>query len=97
MRGGGAGRHSMSMPASASYDAGGQSVGVGFGETVEQHTTTTTFNRGPMIEQLALRYGTRDDLIAWGVPVERLSSGDNRRPNPFPGDKGCPPPPGWSG
>lgn len=77
-----------------------QSVGTGYGEKVEQKTATTTFHRAETPCHVAsIRYGTRADLISWGVPVESLSlSRTPLEPNPFPGDSAiCPAPPGWQG
>lgn len=68
-------------------------VGTGYGGRADFHVGSTSFNRStqtPVLVQ-TIRYGTREMLTSWGVPLPSSSN-----PNPFPGD-GCPAPAGWRG
>lgn len=72
-------------------------VGTGFGSRQAFRVVTVQFERDLTTEQtLVLRYDTRANLEARGI---RLDEGYDRvlKADPFPGDSGCTPPPGWSG
>jgi hypothetical protein len=72
------------------------SLGTEFGERTGHRVTEVTFVRQePAHEVLSIRYGTREELIRRGIDLNQRP--EVGRPNPFPADKGCAPPPGWSG
>lgn len=72
-------------------------VGTGYGAEQAFHTTTTEFERStesPVLV-LSLRYGTRDQLVSWGVPLDAPAA---VVPNAFPvSQPSVPAPPGWRG
>jgi hypothetical protein len=74
-----------------------RSVGTGYGGEVSMFTTTTEFERATEnpVQVIVLRYGTREQLKEWGVPIIEPSVA----PDPFPASTGpsVAPPPGWRG
>lgn len=71
-----------------------QDVGTAYGSEVDFRTKTVEFDRAARPANiLVLRYGVRERLIEWGVPLDQsgLSA------DPFPASQGVPPPPGWEG
>lgn len=66
-------------------------LGTGYGEEVGMKTTTTTFTRQGTPYIQTIRYGNREQLEAWGVPVAKLVA----KPNAFPGNNFVPAPPNW--
>jgi len=84
---------SVSMAA----DCAAPSLGTAFGEKTGHRVTETTFTRQePAHEVLSVRYGTREELIRHGIDLNQRPV-VGRAPNPFPADRGCVPPSGWSG
>lgn len=75
----------------------GGSVGAGYGAEVDFKTTSTTFERSSSTpdHEIVIQYATREDLIAWGVPVAR----EIPRPVAWPGmaSPGVQAPPNWRG
>lgn len=76
------------------YEA--QSLGTEFGAATDFKTKTVSFNRGDHLTTLALYYDDREGLKRRGINVEYIQAVGNK-PNPFPADVGCEPPPGWTG
>lgn len=73
-------------------------VGTGYGERVEFRTTDTDFTKATKKPNFlaTFRYGTREQLIGWGVPVDVQEF----RPNAFPASQpsvSVQAPPGWRG
>lgn len=73
-------------------------LGTAFGAKTEFKTTTETFKRGRELTRSVIYYKTRRDLERMGIrvvttPYQRAAT----EPNPFPGETGCKPPPGWNG
>ena len=74
-----------------------KAVGTVYGSEATFHTTTTDFVRSTSAPALviAIRYGTRDQLVSWGVPIDQEPS---TLPNAFPTSiPAVPAPPGWRG
>jgi hypothetical protein len=74
------------------------SLGTGFGQQTEHRVRTVNFEKAsetPSAE-LVIRYGSKDDLKNRGIELDRRPV-VAQRPTAFPGDRGCAPPPGWSG
>jgi len=69
-------------------------VSVGFGEAMDHAVSTTSFDRGDHLETFAIYYDTRKGLEQRGIEV--VNPSPRSAPNPFPGDKGCIPPPDWA-
>lgn len=88
----GGGVRGMSASIGTSYNAS-PDLGTGYGEAATFHTTTVSFMRANQSpdQTIVLRYGVKEKLVEWGVPVDETVS-----PNPFPAD-GCPAPAGWKG
>ena len=84
-------------PVTPVADFGAPSLGTEFGDRTGHRVTEVTFTRQePAHEVLSIRYGTREELMRRGIDLnQRPEMG--RVPNPFPADKGCVPPPGWTG
>jgi hypothetical protein len=77
-------------------DCAAPSLGTEFGEKTGHRVTEVTFTRQePAHEVLSIRYGTKEELIRRGIDLNQRP--EVGRPNPFPADRGCVPPPGWSG
>lgn len=73
-------------------------VGTGYGERVEFRTTDTDFTKATKKPNFlaTFRYGTREQLISWGVPIDA----QDFRPNAFPAslpNVAVQAPPGWRG
>jgi hypothetical protein len=70
------------------------SVGTAFGQATDWRTRVVDFQRATTspAEVVTLRYATREQLVAWGVPVDTAPV-----PSAFPASEGCPPPAGWRG
>ena len=68
-------------------------LGTQFGQSVSMPTKTVEFTRASEVPSalLTIRYATRAELTAWGIPVLSIQPS----PQAFPGE-GCPPPPGWN-
>lgn len=76
----------------------GSSVGAAYGDTAAFETQAVAFQRSTSspVETTIVRYGTREQLLGWGVPS--LSIDQLPLPNPFPAATGfVPPPPGYRG
>jgi len=75
-------------------------LGTGYGGRAVQHTSEVPFQRASSVPQcvFTFRYGTREKLKSWGVPIEAPYV-RQRNPNPFPKSKpvACKPPTGWNG
>ena len=72
-------------------------VGTGFGNRLSHSVSIVPFERDQATAQtLVLRYDTAANLEARGIVLagrkDRVLQAD-----PFPGDSGCTPPPGWTG
>lgn len=100
MRGGDSGRRTRGgyERCSSSLDsAPTKSVGTGYGAETEFKTSTTTFERASTAPErvTVIQYATREELVAWGVPVPA----EIPEPVIWPGAKGpsVQAPPGWSG
>lgn len=91
-RGTGKGRH---VAVSASISAP-SNVSTGYGSKVETNFQSVTFTRASQTpaEVVSLRYATREQLIAWGVPLDKAIP---PRPAPFGQGPGVPAPAGWTG
>ena len=77
-------------------DCAAPSLGTAFGEKTGHRVSEVTFTRQePAHEVLSIRYGTKEELIRRGIDLNQRP--EVGRPNPFPADKGCAPPPGWAG
>jgi len=86
---------SRSLSASSAVE---QTLGTGFGEATEFRTTKVEFTRGDMLALIALYYDDKRGLAKRGIEIVRPSETRYAtRPNPFPDDEGCAPPPGWNG
>lgn len=76
-----------------------RSVGTGYGSRIEQHTGSTSFQRASLrpVEELVLRYGTREQFASWGVglPIETPPEPRAFPAEPSSGDGFVKPPPGW--
>ena len=70
-----------------------EQVTVGFGEEAEHSVKEVSFQRGSHLDTLAIYYDTRKGLEQRGIEV--VSPTTKPKPSPFPGDKGCTPPPNW--
>lgn len=72
-------------------------VGTGFGNRQEHSVHTVSFERDlATVQTLVLRYDTAENLEARGIVLH--GKGDRvLQADPFPGDTGCTPPPGWKG
>lgn len=70
-------------------------VGAAYGDTAAFQTEAVSFERATQspVETVVIRYGTRDQLMTWGVPS--LSIDQVPLPNPFPAAGFVPPPPGY--
>jgi hypothetical protein len=68
-------------------------VSVGFGEEMNHEVQSVSFNRGKQLDTFVIYYDTRKGLEQRGIEVVKPSP--RPIPNPFPGDKGCTPPPNW--
>jgi hypothetical protein len=71
-------------------------LGTGYGERVEMHTSSTTFERvRPPVQVLTLRYGSRDQFRALDIPIPLERTAE---PQAFPAHAGfVPPPANWRG
>lgn len=77
-------------------DCAAPSLGTEFGEKTGHRVTEVTFTRQePAHEVLSIRYGTKEELIRRGIDLNQRP--EVGRPNPFPADRGCVPPAGWTG
>ena len=72
-----------------------ENLGVGWGQSVDFKTTTTTFDKGEKMSQLVVYYDSRRNLERKGIVIEPRTQLQSK-PNPFPGI-GCKPPAGWRG
>lgn len=72
-----------------------ENLGVGWGQSVDFTTTSTTFDKGEKLSQIVVYYDSRKNLERMGIIVEPRASVQTK-PNPFPG-VGCKPPAGWRG
>ena len=75
-------------------------LGTAYGRAEAFHTSTTTFERASSapVTMLTIRYGVREKLIEWGVPVTMVAPAAMLPPNPFPASTGyAQPPVGWRG
>ena len=70
-----------------------EQVTVGFGEEAEHSVKEVSFQRGSHLDTFAIYYDTRKGLEQRGIEV--VSPTTKPKPSPFPGDKGCTPPPNW--
>lgn len=68
-------------------------LGTQFGQSVSMPTVSVTFVRASSTPAalLTIRYATRAELTAWGIPAPSVQPS----PQAFPGE-GCQPPPGWN-
>ncbi len=83
----------------AASEAAPTQVGTAYGAEVAFHTATTEFVRASTqpAEVIQLRYGTRAQLVSWGV-LPATPVPPPQAPNPFPKSRpSCAPPPGWRG
>lgn len=77
----------------------GGSVGAGYGTEHDFRTTTVSFEKATAApaEVITIYYGTREQLLAWGVPEEKLAS-PQALPSGFPASEpSVKAPPGWRG
>ena len=73
-----------------------RSLGTGFGERARHEVTTVSFDRRDNPDAtFEIHYAERNDLIRYGVELRPRP--EVSYPKPFPGEKGCTPPPGWRG
>ena len=72
-------------------------IGIGFGERARHEVVTVDFERATLLpsEILELHYAERGDLLRYGINLRPRP--EVSYPKPFPGEKGCTPPPGWRG
>lgn len=78
---------------SLSDDAPEQTLGTGYGAEADFRTVTSDFRRGEFLTRMALFYDDERGLKRRGIDVKRPL---RAKPNPFPGNQTCPPPPGWT-
>jgi len=72
-------------------------LGTGFGKATEFKTTTTNFERGAEAITLIIRYGTKKQMEKVGIVFEKkVKNKPVIKPQAFPGDFGCPTPPGYT-
>ena len=72
-------------------------LGTAYGKAEAFFTTTTTFERSTPapVAVLTLRYGTKEKLKEWGVPVD-VTPAQSEAPTAFPASRGyAQPPAGW--
>lgn len=72
-------------------------LGTAYGKAEAFFTTTTTFERSTTapVAVLTLRYGTKEKLKEWGVPVD-VTPAQSEAPTAFPASRGyAQPPAGW--
>ncbi|HZU75501.1 MAG TPA: hypothetical protein VFA70_01985, partial [Dehalococcoidia bacterium] len=74
-------------------------IGTGFGARSGHQVVEARFEREEApAAVLVLRYDDAAGLQARGIQVLRYNDADRvARANPFPADRGAPPPPGWRG
>jgi hypothetical protein len=73
------------------------SIGTGFGDKSSHEVRSVPFTQesNKPNEELAINYDSRQGLRKRGVDLDqRPKVGE---PNPFPGNRGCQPPDGWTG
>lgn len=88
--------YNMASSVTPVADCAAPSLGTEFGEKTGHRVSEVTFTRQePAHEVLSIRYGTKEELIRRGIDLNQRP--EVGRPNPFPADRGCVPPPGWSG
>jgi len=80
----------------------GASVGTGFGQSTDFHTSKTSFTRDnehTPTAILSMNYHSQERLAQMGIDIRRRPAVQvASAPNPFPGaNEGCPVPPGWNG
>ena len=89
--------YNMSADSSPMTKCAAPSLGTEFGERTGHMVSEVTFTRQePAYEVLSIRYGTKEELIRRGIDLNQRPE-VGRVPNPFPAEKGCAPPPGWTG
>jgi hypothetical protein len=89
--------YSLSPMRGGTETFGSKGIGTGFGERTEHRVREVEFERATHMpaEIIAIRYMERQDLVALGINLKPTVG--VAKINPFPGEVGCPVPPGWKG
>ncbi len=90
---------SMAPPQQQAPSPASAGIGTGFGARTQDAIRHVSFARSSEPPQvLVLRYDDAAGLRARGIDLERAASLQRvDQANPFPADRGAPPPPGWRG
>lgn len=73
------------------------SLGTSFGDTQDNKVREVGFYKQDVPSGvMSIRYGDRGELVRRGIDLTQRPE-ISRGPNPFPAEKGCVPPPNWTG